>query len=241
MNTRVLIVDDDRHMVRTLSDILRLHGWETHGVYSAEDALAAVGADDFDVVVMDVRMAGMNGVEALKAMRALRPGIQVVLMTAYSSADLLVEAERAGALRVLPKPVALPGLLFLLTEAAGVRPSVLLVDSDASELEDLCDTLEQHGYECLRARTLDEALESLQAAHPPVVAIALPIDHLTPDESILAIKRANPAVVLILFSASEQLLSEAEHVIPSAWIRGTLRKPFAPEHLVRILDGIFAS
>jgi hypothetical protein len=84
-------------------------------------------------------------------------------------------------------------------------------------------------------------LERLQAAHPPVVAIDLPIDDFAPDESILAIKRANPAVLLILFSASERLLHEAQHAIPSAWVRGTLRKPFAPEHLVRLLDAIFAS
>jgi DNA-binding NtrC family response regulator len=241
MKTRVLIVDDDRHMVRTLCDILSLHGWETQGVYSGEEALDAVRKSEFAVVVMDVRMAGMNGVEALKAMREIRPGLHVVLMTAYSSADLLAEAERAGVLRVLAKPVALPGLLFLLTEAAGVRPSVLVVDSDAAELEHLCKTLAEHGYDVLRARTLDEALESLEAASPPVVAIALPIDHIAPDESILAIKRANPAVLLILFSASEQMLKDAQHAIPSTWVRGTLRKPFAPERLVRVLDGIFAS
>jgi DNA-binding NtrC family response regulator len=214
---------------------------KTEGVHSGEEALAAVQKEEFAVVVMDVRMAGMNGVEAFKAMREVRPGPQVVLMTAYSSAQLLAEAERAGVLRVLPKPVALPGLLLLLAEAsASVRPAVLVVDSDAAELEKLCDALAQHGYDALRARTLDEALDGLQSAHPPVVAIALPVDDIAPDESILAIKRANPAVLLILFSASDKLLNDAQDAIPSSWVRGTLRKPFAPEHLVRMLDAIFA-
>jgi DNA-binding NtrC family response regulator len=107
----VLIVDDDRQMVRTLSDILRLHGWEVHDAYSGEEAIAAVEARNFTAVLMDVRMGGVNGVDAFRAMKRIRPHIRVVLMTAYSASELMAEAEREGALR---KPFPPKQLLDLL-------------------------------------------------------------------------------------------------------------------------------
>ena len=66
---RILIVDDEKQMVRTLADIVRLNGWEPDGAYSGEAAVEAVRKRNYSVVLMDVRMAGITGVEALKAMK----------------------------------------------------------------------------------------------------------------------------------------------------------------------------
>ena len=79
---RILIVDDERLMVKTLGDIVRLHGWEADGAYSGESAVEAVRGKEYAVVLMDIRMTGINGVEAFKAMKEIRPDIRVVLMTA---------------------------------------------------------------------------------------------------------------------------------------------------------------
>src|SRR5258708_13677781 len=84
MNRRVLVVDDDRFMVRTLSDVLRLRGWEVGRAHSGAEAVELVSGRAFDVVLMDVKMPGMDGVAAFKAMSAFIPDIRVLLMTAYS-------------------------------------------------------------------------------------------------------------------------------------------------------------
>jgi two-component system response regulator HydG len=107
----ILVVDDDRLMVRTLCDLLRRRGYDAHGAHSGEEALAAAARRDWSVVLMDVRMAGMTGVDVLKEMRKSKRAPPVVLMTAYSAADLLAEAAAAGAARVLAKPIA-PELLL---------------------------------------------------------------------------------------------------------------------------------
>ncbi|MEA2761033.1 MAG: two-component system, NtrC family, response regulator HydG, partial [Gemmatimonadaceae bacterium] len=125
---RVLIVDDEKHMVRTLGDIVRLNGWEADGAFSGEAAVDAVRKRDYSVVLMDIRMAGITGVEALKGMKAIRPGIRVILMTAYTATEVLAEAEREGALRILSKPVALSGLLEVLEQATKESRCVLVVD-----------------------------------------------------------------------------------------------------------------
>lgn len=116
MTDRILIVDDDPLMVRTLCDVLRRRGYDTEGLSSGEAAIAAAESDCPSAVVMDIKMPGISGVDAFRALRARRPGLQVILMTAYSAPDILADAARAGVEHILHKPFALPLLLEMLTE-----------------------------------------------------------------------------------------------------------------------------
>lgn len=109
MKRRILIVDDDRAMVRTLSDILRLRGWETGEAYSGSEAIAAQKVQPYDHVLMDVKMPGIDGVAAYKALRRLFPRLPVVLMTAHRVADI-----EESAAQVMGKPLDLPALFALL-------------------------------------------------------------------------------------------------------------------------------
>jgi DNA-binding NtrC family response regulator len=239
MSKRILVVDDDRQMVRTLSDILRLHDWKVQGAYSGEQAVAAVEKTEFAAVLMDVKMTGLNGVEAFKAMKSLRPGIRVVLMTAYSAGDLLAEAEREGALRVLRKPVVLPALMEMLDSSVDTR-RVLVVDDEPGFLRTLGDVLRQHGYVVLEAQSLAQAVTQLERASPGAVILDLRLDNTAPTECVLAIKRVSPAVALILYSGSPATLHAVTHDLPTPLISGTLQKPFSPDRLLELLDAAFA-
>ena len=114
MSGKILVVDDDPAMVRTLCDILALRGFETHGVHSGADAVAATRDSHFPTVLMDIRMPGMDGVTAFKAMKDASPATRVVLMTAHTAPELIAEAEQAGAIRVMSKPIDMKALLELL-------------------------------------------------------------------------------------------------------------------------------
>lgn len=238
---RLLIVDDDNQMVRTLVDVVRLHGWEADGANSGETAVNAVREHDYAVVLMDVRMTGINGLEAFKAMKALRPGIRVILMTAYAATEILEEAEREGALRILPKPVALSGLIESLEEATRESRCVLIVDDDASFLKTLRKLLEQHGYSTITARTLDEALGMLESAAPGAVVLDLRLNGLTAPETVLAIKHVSPSVALILCSGYPAELDETTSSMSPRLIHASLHKPFPPTALLNILDEIFTA
>ncbi len=238
MQRRILIVDDDRQMVRTLCDILRLRGWEAHGAHSGEEAVEAVRREQYTTVLMDVRMGGMSGVEALKMMKAERPALRVVLMTAYTANDLLAEATRQGALKILSKPVAVPGLIEMLEESVEQTHRVLVVDDDPAYLKTLTGILRDGGYVVFEARNLDDALDKIKGREPAAVVLDLRLPHAGPRDSVVAIKEVSPAVCLILYSGSPGALEEATATVPSAWVYATLRKPFAPERLVEILDEI---
>ena len=233
---RILVVDDDHSMVRTLCDVLALRGWTPTGVHSGEAAISAVESERFDAVLMDIRMSGMDGVRALKTMRASRPGIRVVLMTAFTANAMIREAEQEGALRVLAKPVHLPELLKLLDETLATPRPVLVVDDDAAFLQTLCDALRAKGREVIAATRIAEAVDRLVENAPTAVVLHLRIDSREPKDSILAIRRVSPAILLVLYSGHPLTLDATVRTLPSEWVHACLRKPFDVDALLALLD-----
>lgn len=107
----MLIVDDTEHVLAVVADMLRLDGFDV--VATASDGLRALelaAETDPHVVVMDLRMPGIDGLETTRRLRAARPGQQVVLYTAYLDAEIEREAMAAGAALCLAKVEGLPRL-----------------------------------------------------------------------------------------------------------------------------------
>jgi DNA-binding NtrC family response regulator len=238
MKGTILVVDDDRQMVKTLSAVLQLHGWSTVGAFSGEEAIVAADAQLFTAVLMDVKMPGINGVDAFRAIRKARPHMPVILMTAYAAHDLLEQAEREGAAMIMPKPVSWPTLIGLLDRASARPRSVLLVDDDPEFLSTLGDLVAGHGVSVLRAASLPEALRLLDSDAPAIVVLDLRLDGIQPQDAVLAIKELSPAVILILCTGYPRLLDQTLAAIPHGWVHAGLTKPFAPERLLEVLDGL---
>ncbi len=228
-------------MVRTLVDVMRLHGWEADGAHSGEAAVDAVRERDYAVVLMDVRMTGINGLEAFKAMKAVRPGVRVILMTAYTATEILAEAEREGALRILSKPVAVGELIEILKQATAASRAVLVVDDDTAFLKTLRMVLEQNGYATFTAATLDEALGMLESTSPGAVVLDLRLNGITAPETVLAIKHLSPSVALILCSGYGAALDETTSSMSPRLVHASLHKPFSPNALLEILNEVFAA
>jgi DNA-binding NtrC family response regulator len=233
---RVLVVDDDRQMVATLCDILSLHGWDTEARYSGEEAVAAIADQEFTAVLMDVRMQGINGVEALAEMRRLRPGARVILMTAYSSADLLRRAETEGALRILSKPVQLPVVIDLLERSLDGGHPVLVVDDDVAFLRSLADALRANGFDVLEATSLDDSLPLLREKRPVAAVLDLRPGSEGPADVVLKVHRASPAVAVILCSGYPELIDQARERTPPGAVYGAVHKPFPPDRLIGMLS-----
>ena len=102
---RLLIVDDDAGHLTTLKTICRSWKYEVLTATDGGEAVAAVRAEPVDLVLMDVRMAHVSGIEALGQIKAYNPAIPVIIMTAYSSVESAVEALKAGAYDYLIKPL----------------------------------------------------------------------------------------------------------------------------------------
>jgi two-component system, NtrC family, response regulator HydG len=233
----VLVIDDDRQMAQTLCAVLRLHGWEPTAGYSGEDAIAAVRTKPFAAVLMDVRMPGVDGVEAFRRIRAEFPRLPVILMTAYAAQELLAQAEREGVLTILPKPLPIDRLTETLADLSRTGP-VLVLDDEPDFLETLGAILAAKNHGVLKASSLEQALNVLNGASPTVVVMDLNLGPLRPRDAILAIKRVSPEVLLILYSGQFDVLDETVSELPADWVCGALRKPFPPERLLELLNGV---
>jgi DNA-binding NtrC family response regulator len=177
-------------------------------------------------------------VDPFKAMKALRPGIKVILMTAYTAADIIAEAEREGALKVLSKPVVLSGLLEMLEQTSKAEKPVLVIANDTAFLGNLGELLAERGYESLFAKDLNDALLTLEKKSPPVVVLDLTLNGLSAEDSVVAIRRVNPGVALILCNGRAHQADKPE-LMEGRLIHASLQKPFPPARLIEILDDIF--
>lgn len=102
----ILIVDDNETLAENQATLFRREGWQARAVFSGRDAVAAVRDTDYDAVVLDMRMPGMDGFETLERLRKQRPDICVLFLTAYGDIDAAVRALREGAVNLLLKPIS---------------------------------------------------------------------------------------------------------------------------------------
>ena len=114
---RILIVDDEENVRRMLATAFSLQGHETHDASDGKAALSLFSEIQPDVVLIDIRMPEMDGIDALKVMRTQQPRIPVILMTAYAEVETAVEALRSGAFDYVIKPFDLDELSMVIQRA----------------------------------------------------------------------------------------------------------------------------
>jgi DNA-binding NtrC family response regulator len=123
---RILIVDDDSGQRSLLDSFLRSQGFDTKPVASGEQALEVLRAEAFSMMISDVRMPGMTGLETLRRVRKEHAVLPVLLVTAYADIREAVGAMRDGAVNYLPKPIDLDELLANVQQATGLAKTVPL-------------------------------------------------------------------------------------------------------------------
>jgi DNA-binding NtrC family response regulator len=234
MSRNILVVDDDRQMVQTLRDVLELSGWHTRGAHNGAEALEAVQEGEYDAVLMDIKMPGMDGVQALKAIKARRPASRVILMTAFTAPELIHEAQREGALQVLPKPVSLAPLLELLRTVLRRAESVLVVDDDQAFLGTLTDLLVHRGYAVIPVTSCDAAIDAMHRQTPAAVLLHLKLTESERNACLYTIRQVSPNVALILYSGQ----AADDDTAPPGLVRARLQKPFQVDQLTAVLDDI---
>jgi len=114
---RLLIVDDEAALRGVLGEYFETKGFEVLGAASGEEALDVVGHTAPDVVLLDLRLPGISGLETLERIRQLAPGARVIVMTGYGTVDSAVTAMKLGAADFVNKPVKLADLLRLVEDA----------------------------------------------------------------------------------------------------------------------------
>jgi two-component system, NtrC family, response regulator HydG len=236
--TRVLIVDDDTDHAESLADVIEMRGHTVQLAHSGEEAVGQFRGADFDFVLLDVKLPGINGVEAFLEMKKIRPAAQVMLMTGYSVEQLVARAIEGGALGVLHKPFAALQVLELLSQVKQ-RGRVLVADGDAVFVGSVVPILEAAGYAVDVAATGAEALAKMLREPVDCLILDLRLPVLSGAELYAQLVKAGCAVPTVLVTGGHEEAEQDPQL--RSQIRGMLFKPFDPNALLAAIGSAVSS
>jgi DNA-binding NtrC family response regulator len=117
LKPRILVVDDEERFRTTLARMLSLHGLPVLALGSGREALAALAAEAYDVVILDLRMPDLDGLRTLGEIKKLRPDTEVIILTGHASLDAAMEIIKLGGYDYLLKPCPVEDLMLKIDSA----------------------------------------------------------------------------------------------------------------------------
>ena len=125
LKAKILLVDDEEDFLSTLAERLEIRGLDVHTAASGELALVKTGQESFDLIVLDLAMPGMDGIETLKRIKAEQPEAEIIMLTGQGSIKTSMEAMKLGAEDFMEKPVNISDLLERISDAKDQRASIV--------------------------------------------------------------------------------------------------------------------
>jgi two-component system response regulator PilR (NtrC family) len=158
----VLIIDDEEVLQDVLTVLLRKEGHQTQSAFSGEEGLEMLDREEFDLVLLDLMLPGMNGMQVLREMRRKHPDVVVVVITAFSSIESAIEAMREGAFHYIPKPFKNEEVLLTLRKGLEQRR---LTNENKSLREQL---RQRFGFDNIigKGKPMQQVYELIQLAAP---------------------------------------------------------------------------
>lgn len=233
---RILIVDDDQRMTRTLADIFSLSGHLPQEAFSGPAALEKIRTDTFDCVLTDVRMPGMNGVDFYRQLRQVRPGLPVVLMTAYAAEDLIRQGLEEGVVGVFDKPLDINLLLGFFTSLAH-NHIIAIVDDDPAFCKTLGEILQQRGFSVSQVSDPHAEVE-VMASEAEVVLLDMKLADVSGLEVLKQIHQHHPTLPVIMVTGYRQEMESAIKTALEINAYACLYKPLEIPALLETLNTI---
>ncbi len=240
MEKKLLLVDDNEEFLDSIKDVLEDAGYIVMTAANGEDALSLFKEETFDVVLMDIKMPGINGVETFLKMKESNPGVKVVLFTAYSMNELIEKAFKEGVYEVLSKPLEISRLLKLIEEVRtkGEKGCILIVDDDKGLCDNLRDVLHQSGYCVITSFNGAQAVREAESNTFDILLLDLKL----PGESGLdiyrEIKKSQPHLVSIMITGYAEEYSELIRQAIDENVYICMKKPVEMDKLLSLLKKI---
>lgn len=234
---KILVVDDDRRIVKTTCDILKLKGYELIAAYSGEEGVEKVRSNPPDCVLMDIKMTGINGVEAMKQMKQIAHDLPVVLVSAYATDDLMEEAKSAGAYAVLSKPLNFPTILSFLS-LLSKEESILVVDDDPKFSRTLKDILTLRGFKVQTESEPRKVLDHLEKDYKLAVVLDLKLGAENGVDVLKDIHAKYPGKPVVLMTGYRQEMGNSVEMGRQIGAYTCLYKPFESDDLFEVLEKI---
>lgn len=233
---KILVVDDDRRIVKTTCDILKIKGHEAIAAYTGEEGVEMVKTEAPDCVLMDIRMPGISGVEALRQMKAISPSLPVVLVSAYATGEVVEEAKRAGAYAVLSKPLNFQMVLSFLS-LLHKEENILVVDDDPAFGKTLKDILVLRGYQVETETEPEKVMDHLNN-YKLVVVLDLKLGDVNGVEVLKRIQAKYPNKPVVMMTGYRQEMGASIEKANEIGAYTVLYKPFETDALLHLIEEI---
>lgn len=230
----ILVVDDDKNIVFTLGEILKLNNW---AVDIAEDGYKAVElakTHKYDLVLLDVKMPGIDGIQTFGEIRKLQPDAIVFFMTA-GAIDNLVDLQQKGVSTIIQKPIDVTKIVSMISnfEKKGV---VMVVDDNENDRNLLSEILQEKGYKVLAAQTGAEAIDMTMKNDFDVVILDIKLPDMDGLTVLERIKKVRPSSSII--TVTGYCLDELIEDITGKGAYTCLLKPFDVDLLLKEINGL---
>jgi len=238
---QILIVDDNESLSRTLSFILQKKGHQTFTANNGMKAIEVIEKKAFDIIFMDIKMPGLNGVDTYKQVKRIQPNAVVIMMTAYTATELAVEAIQEGAFALIHKPLDFDQIFSLINRVQEEKESafILVVDDDENTRLMLRDAFSEKGYRVTVAKTGEDAIAMTKVLPHDVTIIDMNLPLLNGLETFLAIQEINPQAIVIMMTGQRE--REIDEFVKEAMDHNAytcIYKPFDVLELVTMVDEI---
>ena len=192
----------------------------------------------FDIVLMDIKMSTMNGIECFKKIKKIRPQTTVMMMTAYAAQDLIADALKDGIYGIWYKPVEIKGVIELVEKTPKKGAMLLIVDDDLSTSETLVGLLQNKGYRLIQVSNGEEAKRKVKEEDFELVFVKSKMPVMNGLETYLELRRIKPHIKTIMTTSYCQ---EVEAIVEEA-IRNDLYtclyKPLKIDSLLKIVEKV---
>jgi two-component system, NtrC family, response regulator HydG len=233
----VLIVDDDQNIGDTLTDILNESGFNASFTTSGEEALKLIRRKEFDVILLDIRMPEMNGVETLKDVSRNSPLTSVVMITAYAEDKFVEQAKIEGALQVLSKPLDIDKIIGFLRKLK-ILKTIFIVDDDKTFCDSLADAIGIHSYMVTAVHDAQEIIEAVSRQKYGIILLDMKLNGMNGLDVARAIRKEGYKCAIILMSA---YCREFKPVIDEALKQDVdvfIEKPFEINDILKIMNEV---
>ncbi len=232
INKKILVVDDNIEYCESVIDVLSVEGYDAVGVHNGFKALEAIGEDCFDLVLMDIKMPGIDGIDTFKKLKEISPKTPTIVMTAFAVEDRIREGLRSGVFGTFRKPINFDRL-FCSIEMAFPDGKLVMISSDNSELySGLYDALVDKGYRVLTAIDGEIAAQLSMEKKFDIIIMDDQFPDINGTKTYTAIRNMRPDVPVIFITEDKEKAGDIVDQLPEKDVKVFLEKPLDIEYLL---------
>lgn len=235
----ILIVEDDEDFADALAELLEARGHRTTVAGTGDQAFVLHRQQSFDMILLDIMLPGISGLDCLEALRDIEPSARVIAMTGYPSREHVARARELDVLDVLRKPLDVVRL-FELLEDTQPRTVVLLADDDRDFAQSMEQLLADHGYAVILARTGQEAVDRVLAGGVDLMLLDLRLPDLGGFEVYSELKKREAAPPTLIVTAYGKEEAPTIERMRAMTVRGWLSKPVDLPALLKSIEAAMA-